>query len=403
MRGFLKKLPQKEADAPVQFTATQLTAHQQPVADGIYERFVEHRAPRTILAGGAGVGKTTVAGAVARKVFDRHPDARIAYVAPTAQAASVLKRSLAARGVRPGFCGTIHSLIYKPDIDGDTILGWTARTDVAESFDYIVADEASMISEALAGDLEAFGLPVLYMGDNFQLAPIDGDGIMGESDFVLTEIMRQAKENPVIELAHMVRTQQNWRKWLRNQDKIKVVSSLASGKFVADALQTSGEDPLLIVRTNAERVEWNNVCRNVLGIESPTPAPGDKIVVLKNAYRGPRNIVLANGWRGTVSAVRQSSRDDLIGMDVGFQGEGVSYMQGEYALQQFGQPSTLGGFKGVILADFAYAMTCHKLQGSQAGHVIVKPSRGGYDTDEDVARWMNTAVTRTTDRLTIII
>ena len=75
----------------------------------------------------------------------------------------------------------------------------------------IVVDECSMVDEALGRDLLSFGTPVLVLGDPGQLPPVKaGEGGGGyfteaEPDVMLTEIHRQARENPIIALAQTVR------------------------------------------------------------------------------------------------------------------------------------------------------------------------------------------------------
>jgi exodeoxyribonuclease-5 len=64
-----------------------------------------------------------------------------------------------------------------------------------------------MVDEALGRDLMSFGTPILVLGDPGQLPPISGGGFFTEHepDFLLTEIHRQARDNPIIRLAMHVR------------------------------------------------------------------------------------------------------------------------------------------------------------------------------------------------------
>ena len=63
-------------------------------------------------------------------------------------------------------------------------------------------DECSMVDAELARDLLSFGKPILVLGDPFQLPPVKGGGYFTESppDVMLTEIHRQAEDNPIIRL-----------------------------------------------------------------------------------------------------------------------------------------------------------------------------------------------------------
>jgi hypothetical protein len=64
-----------------------------------------------------------------------------------------------------------------------------------------------MVDEALGRDLMSFGTPILVLGDPGQLPPISGGGFFTEHepDILLTEIHRQARDNPIIDLAMQVR------------------------------------------------------------------------------------------------------------------------------------------------------------------------------------------------------
>src|SRR5690606_10771529 len=71
----------------------------------------------------------------------------------------------------------------------------------------VVIDECSMVDEELGRDLMTFGTPILVLGDPGQLPPISGGGFFTdhEPDYLLTEIHRQARDNPIIRLALDVR------------------------------------------------------------------------------------------------------------------------------------------------------------------------------------------------------
>ncbi len=68
-----------------------------------------------------------------------------------------------------------------------------------------------MVDEKLGRDLLSFGTKVLVLGDPGQLPPVKsgegGGGFFTEQapDVMLTEIHRQARENPIIALAETVR------------------------------------------------------------------------------------------------------------------------------------------------------------------------------------------------------
>ena len=57
-----------------------------------------------------------------------------------------------------------------------------------------------MVDEELGRDLLSFGTPVLVLGDTAQLPPVKGGGFFtdAEPDAMLTEVHRQAADNPII-------------------------------------------------------------------------------------------------------------------------------------------------------------------------------------------------------------
>jgi exodeoxyribonuclease-5 len=160
------------------------------------------RTPVFRLFGYAGTGKTTLA-----RYFAEHVDGEVLFAAFTGKAAQVLR----ARGAKNA--RTIHSLIYRPKGEEEVSDEETGKTTVSPLFSLnrqsplaqaalIIIDECSMVDEALGRDLMSFGTPILVLGDPGQLPPISGGGFFTEHepDILLTEIHRQARDNPIIDL-----------------------------------------------------------------------------------------------------------------------------------------------------------------------------------------------------------
>ena len=64
-----------------------------------------------------------------------------------------------------------------------------------------------MVDEELGRDLLSFGKKVLVLGDPAQLPPVKGGGFFTEAepDVMLTEVHRQAADNPIIRLSMTIR------------------------------------------------------------------------------------------------------------------------------------------------------------------------------------------------------
>src|SRR6476620_10637534 len=149
------------------------------------------------LFGYAGTGKTTLAKHVAEGV-----DGKVLFASFTGKAAQVMRNK--------GCVGasTIHSLIYRARASGEQVPQFDLWDDApASKAELIIVDECSMVDAELGRDLMSFNVPLLVLGDPAQLPPVNGAGFF--TDFVhdakLTEVHRQAEDNPIIRLSMEVR------------------------------------------------------------------------------------------------------------------------------------------------------------------------------------------------------
>src|SRR5438045_7288447 len=181
---------------------TTFTPHQeqalQAAADWLKARPGQPGTPQVFrLFGFAGTGKTTLARHIAEAV-----EGEVKYAAFTGKAALVM-RNKGCDGA-----STIHSLIYRTRETGDEQPSFELRDDApASKAKLIVIDECSMVDAELGRDLLSFGAPLLVLGDPAQLPPIQGGGFFtnAEPDAMLTEIHRQAQDNPIVRLSMDIR------------------------------------------------------------------------------------------------------------------------------------------------------------------------------------------------------
>jgi exodeoxyribonuclease-5 len=153
------------------------------------------------LFGYAGTGKTTLARHIAEDV-----DGEVRFAAFTGKAASVM-RGKGCRGA-----STVHSLIYRARESGEEIPSFELWDEApASKADLIVIDECSMVDAELGRDLLSFGVPLLVLGDPAQLPPIQGGGFFTETepDAMLTEVHRQAQDDPIVRLSMDIRAGEN--------------------------------------------------------------------------------------------------------------------------------------------------------------------------------------------------
>ena len=210
------------------------------------------------LFGYAGVGKTTLARHIAEGARGE-----TAFAAFTGKAALVM-RSKGCAGAT-----TIHALIYRATEGAEGAPTFTLNADgPASRAGLIVIDECSMVDAELARDLLSFGKPILVLGDPFQLPPVKGGGYFtdGAPDVMLTQIHRQAQDNPIIRLSEVVRSGGELKEGVYGETRI-------IRRAAVDAAQVLGADQVL-VGVNRTRRAYNQRMRDLNGFKEPLPVAG---------------------------------------------------------------------------------------------------------------------------------
>lgn len=356
------------------------------------------------LGGYAGTGKTTLIAILRQKLKTVDKKIKVAFVSYTGKAARVLKNKLEEQKVvdESDFVGTIHSLIYSPIVnDKKEITGWKKKEVVEQ--DLIIIDEASMVSEPIWQDLLSFNRLVIAVGDHGQLPPIEGRfNLMERPLLKLTEIHRQARDNPIIQLSI----------WAREKGIIPAgVYGKGVKKFnkrdswvaqeVEEELKNYQQDTMVLCGYNRTRVELNKFIRSNLGFETSEPRNGDKVICLRNNH----SLGIFNGMTGIISVI-DSKNDDWWEAEIEMD-DGV-YYSGLVAKDQFGKTEGInftqkrGRYLKGDLFDFGYALTVHKAQGSQARKVILFEERFSKMSDDEWKRWLYTGITRAEEELCII-
>jgi len=371
----------------------QFSPEQDQALKHVAEWLKKGRSPIFRLFGYAGTGKTTLA-----RYFAETIDAEVLFAAFTGKAAQVL-RAKGADNAR-----TIHSLIYRPRGEEEISDETTGKTSMAPLFalnrqspvaqaGLIIVDECSMVDEALGRDLMSFGTPILVLGDPGQLPPISGGGFFTESepDFLLTEIHRQARDNPIIRLAQEVREG-------RDIDYGDYGAARIIRRDEVDQTQVLQADQVL-VGTNRTRRRYNQRLRELKGFELPWPQAGDKLVCLRN---DPAKGLLNGSLWKVMSASRESVKPG-INLLVNPEDEDRGVAKIKLLKAQFEDPTTEISWalkKRYDDFDYGYALTVHKAQGSQWDDVVLFDESFAFrDTRE---RWLYTALTRAAERLTIV-
>jgi exodeoxyribonuclease-5 len=339
------------------------------------------------LFGYAGTGKTTLA----RHIADES-DGEVKFAAFTGKAASVM-RGKGCRGA-----STIHSLIYRARESGEEIPSFDLWDEApASKAELIIIDECSMVDAELGRDLLSFGVPVLVLGDPAQLPPIQGGGFFTEAepDAMLTEVHRQAQDDPIVRLSMDIRAGDAIAPGRYGETEVLRKADL-------DPQRVLGADQVLVGR-NVTRRSYNARMRNRRGFEDEMPSAGDKLVCLRNN----RKKGLFNGglWTVKESGRRKGAKTGIMTMrllpddETATRGVKVSVR-----LECF-----TGGIEQVDWQrrkpydefDYGYVLTVHKAQGSQWDDVVLFDESFAFPDSRQ--RWLYTGITRAAKRLTVVV
>jgi len=335
------------------------------------------------LFGFAGTGKTTLARKLAEGV-----EGQVCFAAFTGKAALVM------RGRGCPDARTIHSLIYRPrDIEAEEPAFELNPDSDAATAKLIVIDECSMVDETLGRDLLSFGKPVLVLGDPAQLPPVKGGGFFTEDepDVMLTEIHRQAADDPIIRLSMEVR--EGRRLGYGTYGDSRIIN-----RDQIDSADATGADQVL-VGMNRTRRNYNRRMRTLLGFHTAYPESGDKLVCLRN---DPQKGLLNGGlWRVKSAANLRRGR---LHMTVASEDDGSAKPRRVAVAPQFFDSEGEVPFalrRNSDEFDFGYALTVHKAQGSQWDEVVLFDESFAFREHRN--RWLYTGITRAAKRLTIVM
>ena len=364
------------------------------------------------ISGAAGTGKTFLIFEILRSLGLR-PENYLA-MSYTGQAAIVMRTR--------GFMSarTIHSSLYEvieyDDYDNiNSKFGTPVKKRIFKKRDFVspeirlfFIDEAWMVPDNMVKDIKSFGIKIITCGDINQLPPVGANPgfLINPGIHLLTEIMRQAQNNPIVYIANRILQNKPIHCGVYGQSVLVIEEDEFDERMI-------GLVDVVGVCTNNSRKRINSRVRQICGYESPLPYNGERIVCNVNEWHiNYDGISLANGLSGIMygNPKINSKEKDTFFMD--FIPDYSNYVfpnirtNIEYFVASQDRQNEMKALvkskdkiiKG-ILFDYAYASTIWKLQGSEYNNVLYKEE---YLNPQVKRACDYTAVTRAKQKLIIV-
>lgn len=377
-----------------------------------------------ILEGCAGSGKTTIVKFLVEEI--NLEDNKICFCTFTGKAASQLQR-------KGNNASTIHKLIYIPYEDVKT-KEIKFRLKNKEEFNYeielIIVDEYAMVDDKLMTDLESFGVPIILIGDPYQLPPIGTPNKYislknNLKDIILTKPMRQALDSPIIYLANKA----------RNKERIdygEYGNCTVSPRNSIDVEEFMKADQIIAGKNDTVK-RLNRFYRIKKGINSILPKKGEKLMCLKNNWgiecsEGSITTSVINGLTGiletdiTEDKILNSLECSKVSIRPEFFSESCFYniyIDNLFFKNDWNNQQELwnnrNNYKNLIKArdtfkieamnginpfTFGYVCTCYKYQGSEAPNVFFIQE---YMGKQIYAQHLYTGITRASEKLNLVL
>lgn len=409
-----------------------------------------------VLEGFAGTGKTTVVGRLLNGIA---MSLRVAVAAPTNKALAVLESKVSAYAMADVEFKSIHSFLgmrLKELDDGSQLCEVEGRATLHE-YDLAIIDECSMISAAMFEQIlrAKRTCRVLFVGDPAQLPPVEDKGAnspvfsMVGSKYRLTEVIRQARDNPIIALSMATRAAIDAGRRMGVAD---VVAALPSTTPCAAGVVAGGEESIVasIVREagagrQCRALAWRNATVNRINARTHALlypkdvlrfSPGEAVIA-QNEFKSVGEAAfqekrIFNSEEMTVESSEQCihagvsatrlvlRRDDgstvlayVADDDSGLQRQvsalfahyrAASEKHGRHSFQAKNASSTAWSLrKQFAPLRHTYAMTAHKSQGSTFGTVLVHwDDLMGQRSDFEFNRMFYVAITRAANYMAVV-
>lgn len=378
--------------------------------------FTESNKKPYFAAGGvAGSGKSTVVSIIIKMLGIPLQD--VIFCTLTGKAALVLR-------MKGNPANTIHKTFYSVFKTRNSF-GFNLKRHISSNIKLIVVDEVSMVTEKMLQDILSFRVPVICLGDYFQLPCLGKiNFIIAEPekyfDVFLTQVMRQDDTSGILDLANMTREYK-----LPDYGDYKA-SKVCKFSEIGDSIL---DYDIVLCFSNSMRRKLNLYIRQLKGYTSIYPVKGEKIVCLMNNYNYVVEyqdipIYIINGMFGIMNNdAKIVNYKDLELVDLSFtpdflvnENTNDLILRPKAFCQVFEQYQKNPGKEAFIeelyntnisddtlgeicMIDYGYAASVHKYQGSEADNVLLVvedkiPSHIFY-------RWLYTGITRAKQKITV--
>ena len=372
------------------------------------------------IGGGAGSGKSTWLKYILSKYNFTQEDCLV--VSYTGQAVNVLRRAgIMAKTIHSTFMYAVDRPILDKDHKPITKCGipltkteFVPIKSIPSEIKLIIIDESSFVSAGLEKIIASYAVPILETGDPFQLPPVAGKQCFCSENlnFVMTDIVRQDKDNDIVRLATAI----------RNGEPINF-SDFEWGDVLFLWQQETVEDTfhryypfvksadIIVTSTNKQRSTICDIYRDeIIKTESPFPVKGEKLICRRNDWSltlGP--YPLTNGTQGTAvhsvgkSMVDRPTKTYLLDFQPTFVEDGMYFdnllCDSEYIQHEFGDKDVedFSKYNPGHKFEYGYAITTHLAQGSEYDTVMFFDSLSRDPIYQ--ARLRYTAVTRARKRV----
>lgn len=427
-----------------------LTPHQRSVVTKGVAYLKEDNHRILLIQGSAGTGKTTLVHTLVSELSHELSAKKdrtysVVMTAPTHKAVEVLRQKNSDEdNIYTEFC-TLHSALrLKYSIDEDKgiekyIPDPSIRERKLSGATILVIDEASMIGTDLLHyiDLSLEDnklLKVIFIGDNKQLPPVNEPSYIspifnqGYKQLGLTEIIRQAAENPIIPLSNNIyqlnsytdKTTQEGLGYSFTKDTQKIIRYFVQNRHDTDIR--------FLAYTNKRVEEFNKLVRHEI-YDRPSKIELGETIIIDRSYQVDRDIIFNNNEEVKINSsevyeidfeypIDKEANTDSVPLKV-YIVNGclpIIHEDSEFLfLDILDQLKRKAKKKDLLWRDYyqtrnsfavfkhRYALTIHKAQGSTYREVYLD-----YDdinknpVSEEKKKLIYTAITRASKHLTVL-